>query len=195
MLVSDGERYRSINHYLKLPLSRVVQMMVARAKRIDSRLSRLNRARRFDRLRGQMLLIGTFAPLAIQAIDLRRVFRGNPLAVTGRILFGLLRGQRAGDLARRYLNLSQILRVAILPFEEFHGIDAVRMENCKAVFAYEDVASGKIRTVPACSWGSVYRNDVLKEITAKYGTSPRRADASPLERAVSDRTQTSLTVH
>jgi hypothetical protein len=192
ILVSDGERYRSINHYLKLPLSRVVQMIVARAKRVDSRLSRLDRDRRFDRLLGQALLIWSFAPLAIRAIDFGRVFRRNPLAVTGRILFGLLRGQRAGDLARRHLNLSQLLRVAILPFEEFHSIDAIRMENCKAVFAYEDVASGEIRTVPACSWGSVYRNAILKNVAAKYGTLPRQADASTLERAVSGQPQESV---
>jgi MoaA/NifB/PqqE/SkfB family radical SAM enzyme len=193
MLVSDGKRYRSINHFLRQPLSRVVQEVVDRARRVDQRLSRLDPGRRSDRVRGQVLLIRTFAPLALKAIDLRRVFRGNPLAVMGRLLFGLARGKRAGDLARRHLNLSQILRVAVLPFEEFHSIDAMRMAGCKAVFAYEDVADGRVKTVPACSWGSVYRNDILRKITAKYGTVPRQGDASVLEHARPESAPVSVT--
>jgi hypothetical protein len=58
--------------------------------------------------------------------------------------------------------------VATLPFEEEHSIDAARLENCKAVFAYEDVANGEVRYAPACLWYP-YRNPLLEKISGKYG--------------------------
>jgi len=64
----------------------------------------------------------------------------------------------------------RILRVAGLPFEEEHSIDAARLENCKAVFAYEDVEDGKVKTIPACLWYP-YRNPILEKISKKYGIS------------------------
>jgi hypothetical protein len=175
-----------------LPLGRVAEEIRARSERIDGRLSRLDRSRPVDRLRGRALILRTFVPLALRAVDLRKVFRGNPVLVLLRMLGGLIRGKRAGDLAREHLNLSRILRVAVLPFEEFHSIDASRLENCKAVFAYEDAEDGTIKTIPACTWGSVYRNDILRKIAAKYGN-PRSQAALPVDaRASTDKDGRSL---
>lgn len=170
LLASDGQRYLSINHYLKMPLSKVASEILQRGRKIDPILSKLDPNRRWDRLRGRLIAIRTFAPLALRAVALRKVFRGNPITVTAKILAGMLRGRDLGDLARRHLNLSRLLRVATLPFEEYHSIDAARLQNCKAVFVYEDPAEDAIKIVPACVWGSIYRNDLLRKVSEKYGT-------------------------
>ena len=64
-----------------------------------------------------------------------------------------------------------MLRIAVLPFEEQNAVDAVRMENCKAVFAYEDVENGRLGVVPVCLWYP-FRNPLLEKVAAKYGTAP-----------------------
>jgi len=173
LLVSDGQRYRSINHYLKLPLQSRRGGDAHPRPQDRTEAGRLNPAKRLDRWRAKYLLLRTYVPLALKAVALRRVFRGNPAVVLLRMLGGLLRGRKASDLARQHFNLSEILRVAILPFEEYHAIDAARLKSCKAVFAYEDVNDGAVKTIPACVWGSVYRNDVLRNISAKYGSIDR----------------------
>ena len=61
-----------------------------------------------------------------------------------------------------------MIRVAMLPFEEEHSIDAARLENCKGVFAYEDIEAGKVRYMPACLWYP-YRNERLEKLSKKYG--------------------------
>ena len=61
-----------------------------------------------------------------------------------------------------------MVRVAVLPIEEQHSIDAARLRSCKAVFAYEDVDDGTVKYFPACSWYP-YRNPLLKKISQKYG--------------------------
>jgi hypothetical protein len=62
----------------------------------------------------------------------------------------------------------KVLRIAMLPFEEQHSVDAGRLENCKSVFTYEDTDTGKMNSIPACMWVP-YRNGVLKKISDKYG--------------------------
>jgi hypothetical protein len=62
----------------------------------------------------------------------------------------------------------------MLPFEEQHSVDAARMESCKAVFAYEDVEDGKVKTVPACLWYP-YRNPILAKLSKKYGIAGKTA--------------------
>jgi len=168
LLVSDGHKYVSINHFLKRPLSYVASEILRCSRQVDDRLSRLDPTKRWDRLRGRLIAIKTYLPLVLRTVSLRRVFRGNPAVVSLKILGGLIRGRRRGDLARQHLNLSRILRVATLPFEEFHSIDAARLQNCKAVFVYEDVADDTIKIIPACTWGSVYRNDILRKVADKY---------------------------
>ncbi len=75
-----------------------------------------------------------------------------------------------------------MLRIAVLPFEEQNAVDAARMENCKAVFAYEDVENGRIGTVPVCLWYP-FRNPLLEKIAAKYGVvsaKTRKATQEPV---------------
>jgi hypothetical protein len=48
------------------------------------------------------------------------------------------------------------------------------MENCKAVFAYEDTDDGKVKTIPACLWYP-YRNPLLEKLSKKYGVVGKKA--------------------
>lgn len=168
LLASDGEQYRSLNHFLKMPLSKVAAEVLRLTRRIEPKLDRLDPKNRWDRLRGQLLILRTFTPLAFRALDVNRYTKDRPLGTILRILAGLARGERDRDVFYRHLKIHRVLRLAVLPFEEAHSIDGARMENCKAVFAYENVETGEIETIPACTW-YLYRNPILKGISEKYG--------------------------
>jgi len=167
LLVSDGQTYRSISNYLKKPFGHVVADFVEASERIDPALSRLDRNKFFQRLRGQILVLVTFVPVLLRTIDIGRLTNGHPV-------LGLLKAawcqvfRRKSREAFQGRSLRRVLRVAMLPFEELHSIDAARMENCKAVFAYEDADDGKVKTIPACMWYP-YRNPVLAKLSKKYG--------------------------
>ncbi len=168
LLVSDGEHYRSINRVLKMPLRELARELLAQSRRIEAALDRLNPRKRLDRLRGQFLVIVTYTPLVVRSVVLTPIFKGHPLLGPLRILWGLARGCRWRDLLHAHTNPLRVLRIAVLPFEEYHSIDAARLENCKASFAYEDVTDGRMRLIPACTW-YLYRNERLKQISEKYG--------------------------
>jgi len=92
---------------------------------------------------------------------------GNPFQLLWRAIFGRPARKIEADRAtpRR---ARRILRVAMLPFEEEHSIDAARLEQCKGVFAYEDTELIQVRYAPACLWYP-YRNALLKKLSQKYG--------------------------
>jgi hypothetical protein len=97
-----------------------------------------------------------------------RLADGKPVRAILKLIFGpLLRRQSVeGPAASR--RPRRLLRLGMLPFEEQHSVDAARMENCKAVFAYEDPDDGKVKTIPACLWYP-YRNAILEKLSKKYG--------------------------
>jgi 7,8-dihydro-6-hydroxymethylpterin dimethyltransferase len=179
LLISDGQRYRGINYYLKKPFSQVVVDLAARSKKIAPQLDRLDPKKFFQRLRGQLLCLRAFVPWALGSIQWMRLADGKPVRAVLKLIFGsLFRRQSAEGLAsgRRP---RRILRLGILPFEEQHSIDAARLENCKAVFAYEDATDGQVKTIPACLWYP-YRNPLLKSLSEKYGIAGKdKAAAKP----------------
>jgi hypothetical protein len=164
LLISDGHRYRSINHCLKKPFTQAVVEVAALCRKIEGRLDRLDPRKFFQRLRGQLLIVRTLGPWVLGAVRLGRVIAEG--------IADLIRNRRArrsgaaSNLPQR--RPRRILRLAMLPFEEQHSVDAARMESCKAVFAYEDPDDGRVKTIPACLWYP-YRNAILEKLSAKYG--------------------------
>jgi len=115
-----------------------------------------------------MLVIRTLGPWILRTVHFRNLTGGNPIVGLCKIAWGqwFRRKSRQGNPKPR--RPRTIVRVAVLPFEEQHSVDAARMESCKAVFAYEDTEDGKVKTIPACLWYP-YRNERLEKISRKYG--------------------------
>jgi hypothetical protein len=178
LMVSDGQKYHGINYYLKKPFGKVVEEFVAIAKALEPRLSTLDPAKFFQRTRGQLAAVRAFLPTVLRTVSFSRLTDGKPVRGFLKLVFGAVFGSRpAGDFKSR--RPRRLLRVAMLPFEEQHSVDAARMESCKAVFAYEDTDDGQIKTIPACMWYP-YRNPLLEKLSKKYGTTknPVEPDAS-----------------
>jgi uncharacterized radical SAM superfamily Fe-S cluster-containing enzyme len=166
LLISDGNRYRGINHFLKKPFAEVAVSFARKATQMKTRLDRLDNKRFFQRLRGRTRILWTMIPWMFANVRLGRLI-GNPFKLLWRVIFGRPVRQVETDKAtpRRP---RRILRVAMLPFEEEHSIDAARLEQCKGVFAYEDTELHQVRYAPACLWYP-YRNALLKKLSEKYG--------------------------
>jgi len=171
-LVSDGKKYRSINHYLKIPLGELTREIIARARKLDERLDRMNPKKFLDRWCGRFLVVKTFIGIGLKAPNYRAIFRGNPLIALGKILLGTLRGERVWQALRRVTSIPSFLRVGVLPFEEYLSVDGQRLENCKGVFVYEDVKDGQVKYIPVCTW-FLYRKEILRTISEKYGVAPK----------------------
>ncbi len=103
-------------------------------------------------------------------MSLWRICEGNPpLALVKLVASKIARKiKRMFSKEEIHRRRRRVLRVAMLPFEEQHSVDAGRLESCKSVFTYEDTDTGGMNSIPACMW-IPYRNEVLKKISDKYG--------------------------
>ncbi len=172
ILFSDGTRYWPIGAFLKRPLDELCAETVSRAKAIDPKLDKLDPKKWLDRWRGRFLVARTFGGLWLRAINFKKVARGSPFLALLGILGGLAVGKRIKDQLRKHTRLTHILGMIVLPFEEYHSVEAERLKHCTAGFAIEDPDTDEIRVIPVCAW-SLFR-DVERKIADKYA-SPKKS--------------------
>jgi|WetSurMetagenome_2_1015567.scaffolds.fasta_scaffold74683_2 7,8-dihydro-6-hydroxymethylpterin dimethyltransferase len=168
LLISDGQHYRSVSHYLKKSFKDVVLDMAARCKKIEPSLDRLDPTKFFQRQRGRIIIVRALLPWGLASVKFVALADGKPVRALLKLIWKGIFGKKAEGKLSRSRRPRRLLRVGMLPFEEQHSVDAARMESCKAVFAYEDPADGKVKTIPACLWYP-YRNAYLKGLSEKYG--------------------------
>lgn len=166
LLISDGKRYVGLGNYLRKPLSEAIVELARRCREMEPKLAKLDPKRFWQRQRGKLIIMRKMLPWAVRTLKLGKLLltllRDMPAAMAGPV-----RRIMAGNDPSKQRRARRLMRVAVLPFEEQHSVDADRMRNCKAVFAYEDVEDGSIKTIPACMWYP-YRNDILKRLSSKY---------------------------
>ena len=171
LLLGDAERYHALGHYLKRPFTDLAEDLVNRAEAIGPKLARLDPRRRVQRWRGRLLVARKLGIPVLRAIRFRRVLKGNRVLTALRILGGLMMGRKPKDVFRRHSTVQAVLRMIVLPFEEYDSIDGARLQNCTAGFAYEDPDTGEVKTCPVCSW-SLFRTEIVKKIAEKYARPP-----------------------
>jgi len=179
-LVSNGKHFISFSHYLKKSFGQAFVEFAEISKKLDPKLDRLDNKKAFDRLRGRVRILLTYAPWTFKTLKLGALAWGA-LKYKLKGLQLKLTSKTASDGVTQKRRPRWITRVAMLPFEEQHSVDAARMESCKAVFAYEDTEDGKVKTIPACLWYP-YRNDFLQKLSNKYGIAGKtsRAEAEAI---------------
>jgi len=171
-LVSDGQKYRSINHYLNIPLEQLAEEIAIRARKLDPRLSRLNPKKFFQRWYGRLLATQTFLPLILRALNLKALFKGKPVSGIARVVCAAIFRREPRKAFRNVTGIPNFLKVGVLPFEEYLSVENQRLANCKGVFVYEDIKDGQVKTIPVCTW-FLYRKEILRTIAEKYGVAAK----------------------
>jgi len=173
-LVSDGKEYRSINHYLKLPIGKLFEILTNRTKKMNQRLSRYNPEKFPDRWLGKAIVIKTLFPFLWIAPNYSAIFKGRPVRIILSTLWRAIKGERIERAFSRACGIARVLRVGVLPFEQYQAVESNRLANCRGAFAFEDTKTGQIKFIPTCTWFR-FRQDVLKSVTDKYGVVPTAA--------------------
>jgi len=177
-LVSDGESYRGLNHYLNKPLTEAAEDLAAAVKKIQPKLAKLDPAKPLQRLRGKLLCATAMAPWALRTVNKRRLAGPNPINRLGKALWSQWKRRRTKRRTKKS-SPSSYLRVVIIPLEEQHAVDSERLKRCRVGSVYEDAKTGTVEVVPHCVWFP-YRNPILQEINKKYGTTRDKKKVVPL---------------
>jgi 7,8-dihydro-6-hydroxymethylpterin dimethyltransferase len=169
-LIPDGKSYRGLNHYMNGTLTEASAKLAEIVKKIEPKLSRLDPAKPWQRLRGKLICFQAVVPWLLRTINVRRVLGSNPITGSIRTALSLWKRRRTRRRTGRPAPASY-LRVVVIPLEEQHSIDSERLKTCRVGSIYENVETGRIEIIPHCVWFP-YRNAILRKIADKYG-SPR----------------------
>jgi len=178
LLVSNGERYLPITHFLKGSLTdlgkgfqRLNQRLAAREKRWQEGRGFWGRLLGAVRVRGPVLRLqattGVLSAL-VRHLRLARVFKGrgpgklwHALAFLG----GMILGRRGAGA--RHTNMHCVLQVIVLPLEDDCVVETERMERCPTTHAYYDPRDDKVKYCPVCAW-YLHIRTILRELADYY---------------------------
>lgn len=166
LLVSDGSQYVPISSYLNIPLSE----LLARLRKLDTALCRQSDALPASGVRRSLFGLKTFVQtLSIlgRAIRLKAIFGKSAGRNMAAAVMDLLRGKKIDQILSKRTTFKNMLTLITIPYEDQGGLEDARLKDCPAVFAYEDVDTGRIRTAAFCSWQTV-KDDVCRKIQAHY---------------------------
>lgn len=167
LLVSNGEEYLPISQFLKVPLSE----LLVRLRELDQALLRKgaslpeNGPRRvlFD----ARTLLQTLGLLG-RTVRLKRIFGKSYASNAALAIVDLLRGHTIDTVLDKRTAFKNVLTCMTIPYEDEGGLEDARLKDCPAVFAYEEVETGRIKTTAFCSWQTV-KDAVCRRIQAHYG--------------------------
>lgn len=191
LLISDGRKYHPPSEFLKQPFMDVVNNLRKLDEKMADKINNSLTARLFGKP-GQKFLYGKALFMFVRRnADLKKIFGGSPTGKTLKILWGLIRGTKMKHLLRQHTRCHHILRVMVLPFEEPECLEAARLVDCPAAFAFEHPETKNIRFMPVCSW-PMYKNDILRTTAENHGIADESAGNLGMENlsAQSDSKQT-----
>ena len=190
LLISNGEKYVPIDHFLTKPFHEVAGAMLKLEERLAAREKRWETGL-FGRLLGAVRLrnftlrqIGRaqIFSLLFRHGRIGRVFKGKGIGKVGHALMTGLElaiGRESRIVRQRHLNAHEMLPVTILPLEDNPIIETERLERCPSVHVYLDPKTDEFRYVPVCSW-RMHNKQILSDLAAHFMSSaPRVVVAEP----------------
>jgi hypothetical protein len=172
LVVSDGEEYIPISEYLNAPLSELLREL----RRLDAALVKRSAeipAKGPARLALNVRAIFGTLKILGKGINLGKIF-AKPGLINGIMaIVDLLRGRKIDRILRDRTGFQHILTLMTIPYEDMGGLEDARLHDCPAVFAYEDVDTGRIGTTAFCSWQTI-KDEVCRKVQDHYDTRTAR---------------------
>ncbi len=187
LLVSNGERYVPVEHFLNVPLSEFGRSLRAVEKRLVAREKAWGTSlfgRRLSRLHLKNVALRTLGIAGLlrtvfRHLRLGRLFKGrgpvkalHALGLAG----ALLLHRKSSNALRRHTNMQEVLQLVVLPFEDNNTLETERMERCPSAHAYYDPNADRVRYVPICAW-RLHNDSVMREIGSYYSAMPVKEKA------------------
>lgn len=166
LLVSNGRGYLPISRYLEVPLSE----FLVKLRHLDQALVRESASIPEAGLRRTLFNARTLfrtVRLMGRVLRLKSIFGEHYARNAALAALDLLRGGKIDAVLSERTEFKNLLTCMTIPYEDQGGLEDARLKDCPAVFAYEDVDTGRIKTTAFCSWQTV-KDDVCRRIQAHY---------------------------
>jgi hypothetical protein len=194
-LVSDGERFLPIEHYLKKTFPELGKDMLKLEERLAGRERRWKTSllgRTLGRLRLRNFLLRARAVpsilrLLLRHVRLGRLFKGRgPTKILHALAypFDLAFARKAYRARARHLNVDSILPVIVLPLEDDSIVETERLKRCPCTHVCYDPRTGIVQYVPVCAW-RFHNKKLLRDIADYYAEQKEKPKPEPAPAATS----------
>ncbi len=176
LLVSDGVSYKPISSYLTIPLSD----LLVRLRELDRSRAAIAPSIPLTGFHRKLFNAFTFIKTVIllgRALHFKKIFGPSSLRNGSMALMDLFLGKKIDRILNERTSFKHVLTLMTIPYEDKGGLEDARLRDCPAVFAYEDVNTGKIRTTAFCSWQTV-KDAACRKIQAHYEKETQRRQES-----------------
>ena len=181
LLVSDGERYIPIDHFLRGSLHDVARDAMRLEKQFSAREARWETSTwgrllaRLHMKRFALRLIGrpqVFSML-LRRIRFGRLFKGKgPGKLYHAFMAGVetLFGRKSRVVRARRTNVQDVFQVVVLPLEDNAVLETERLERCPTVHTYLEPETEELKFIPVCAW-RLHNKPILRALADKYPVS------------------------
>jgi uncharacterized radical SAM superfamily Fe-S cluster-containing enzyme len=188
-LVTDGEKYLPIDHYLRGSFTGLAEGLLELERKLAAREDRwqkslMGRAFGAVRLRNftlRLLGLTQLGLTVLRRVRWGRLFKGwGPTKIYHALMTGLERllGRDSEKIRKSHLAVDGILRIVILPLEDNPIVETERLERCPSTHVYLDPRTDTIHYVPVCAW-RLHAKQILGELTAYYENQKEKEAAEP----------------
>ncbi|HNX91039.1 MAG TPA: radical SAM protein [Candidatus Omnitrophota bacterium] len=164
LLVSNGKKYLSISSYLRYGFWGLVKDIRELDKKVGNYTDKAVSAFR-------KILIGIgLAGIFLKNVDFNAVFGAKGLKCFGKIMrfiFLFATGKPPKKILKEDTEIKSILQILLLPFEDDCTVESERLEKCASCFAYIDVKTDTVKSIPFCIWEK-FKKVIMKDIAEVY---------------------------
>jgi hypothetical protein len=188
LLVSDGEKYLPVDHFLEKSLAEFTGELLELEKKFRDREERW-KSNTGGQLLGalhlkgavlRLLGLGRIVRVFWRNIRVGRIFKGKGLGKLYHALMSLIElpfSHSSRNVRARHLNVQGMLSIIILPLEDDPILETERLERCPSTHVVYNPKTGEFKYVPVCSW-RLFNKQILRELAEAYGEKDRAAAAA-----------------
>ncbi|MBD3379139.1 MAG: radical SAM protein [Candidatus Omnitrophica bacterium] len=164
LLISDGSKYSSLCKYLK----RDLYDLVSEIRALDKSVSGYS-PRDIGFWRKTLVALSLLG-LLVKYFNFGQVVGAKGFRAFGRwmgIFASVVSGKKLKKVIKEKTEIKSILQIILLPFEDDFTVESERLQECASCFAYIDVKTDTVRSIPFCIWEK-YKKTIMKDIAEKY---------------------------
>jgi uncharacterized radical SAM superfamily Fe-S cluster-containing enzyme len=182
ILMSDGEKYVPLSHYLEHSIVEFGQALLDLERRLKAREKRsgkglfggLLRMLHLDKALLKFRGLWSISYVFVRQLRLGRMVKGRGLAKLWHsiaLTCGLLFRRHSRTLRAKHTNMQHDLQIVILPFEDDFTTETDRFERCPNLHVYLDPETDELRSVPVCAW-RLHNVELLGKVADRYPSIP-----------------------
>jgi len=189
LLVSDGQKYIPIGHYLRgstyefgKAFHQLDQRLAARERKWENAsLACLLASLRFQRAMLRLVGLAEIALFFAQRIRFGRLLKGRGLTKLAHAMLlplELSLGCRTRRVLERHTNVQGQLQLVTLPFEDSQVLETDRLERCPSQHAYFNPWTDQVGLVPLCAWNQ-HKSTILRKVAEYYDDASKEHVSAP----------------